>query len=256
MTMRTLLGFVLLAIALAAHAQSAATPDAVLPYDLSRNPYQLRGRSVVLDTRRVPLIGTNSANFSIPLPSGNMRFEKMVDEHTALFSVLVGRNEYTEDGQLAVHLKDSTPPELTRPWRVFVEGPTPMVNGYGVSVQITQVRFEGYVEAAIVPTVAEPTPDEQGVYTSSGRLLPQLLHQADAEMTDDARKTHVQGEVTVRIVVGVDGRPHDIQILKGLGHGLDEAAVKAASEYRFRPATLHEKPVPVYLNIGLNFQDF
>ena len=47
---------------------------------------------------------------------------------------------------------------------------------------------------------------------------------------------HLQGEVLVRITFGASGNLHVQEVVRGLGHGLDEAALRAAQQIRFRPA--------------------
>jgi TonB family protein len=58
----------------------------------------------------------------------------------------------------------------------------------------------------------------------------------DPTYTEEARKTKLQGAVTLRVLVGEDGRAHEIQITKGLGLGLDEHAEEAVRTWQFVPA--------------------
>jgi protein TonB len=55
--------------------------------------------------------------------------------------------------------------------------------------------------------------------------------------SDEAVKAKYQGVVLLRIVVTVDGRATNIQVVKGLGMGLDDKAIEAVRGWRFRPAT-------------------
>jgi len=54
-------------------------------------------------------------------------------------------------------------------------------------------------------------------------------------------------------VVGPDGRPRNIRVVRGLGMGLDEKAVEAVRQYKFKPGTLNGKPVKVDLYVDVNF---
>jgi protein TonB len=47
-----------------------------------------------------------------------------------------------------------------------------------------------------------------------------------------------------------------VHTLRGVGMGLDEKAVEAVKQYRFKPAMEGGKPVPVELNVEVNFQIF
>jgi TonB family protein len=58
----------------------------------------------------------------------------------------------------------------------------------------------------------------------------------------------------VALTVDTNGSPQNVRILRGLGHGLDEMAVKAVSQYRFQPAEFEGSPVPVEVNIEVSFK--
>jgi periplasmic protein TonB len=58
----------------------------------------------------------------------------------------------------------------------------------------------------------------------------------------------------VSLIVDAQGNPQRVQVLRPLGKGLDEKAVAAVRQYRFKPATLQGKPVAVELNIEVNFR--
>jgi TonB family protein len=58
----------------------------------------------------------------------------------------------------------------------------------------------------------------------------------DPMYSDDARKQKLQGQVTMRVLVGADGRVKDLQITRGLGLGLDENAARAVRAWQFIPA--------------------
>jgi hypothetical protein len=67
-------------------------PDEIIkPYEISKNAYKLKGHSGILDTKRVMLVGP-AGNFPVAYPGGALRFERMIDEHTATYEVLVGGN--------------------------------------------------------------------------------------------------------------------------------------------------------------------
>jgi len=46
----------------------------------------------------------------------------------------------------------------------------------------------------------------------------------------------------------------NVRVLKGLPMGLDQAAVDAVKNWRFRPATLNGRPVSVYYSLTVNFR--
>jgi len=73
--------------------------------------------------------------------------------------------------------------------------------------------------------------------------------------TDEARKLKLQGNITISVLVGVDGRAQKIRIVKGLGQGLDEQAIASIRAWRFTPALdAHHNPVPVWVTIETAFR--
>jgi protein TonB len=89
-----------------------------------------------------------------------------------------------------------------------------------------------------------------------GVSKPELTYQPDAEFSEEARKAKFQGVVTVSLIVDEHGRPQNVHVARGVGMGLDEKAVEAVQQYRFKPARENGKPVAVYLNVEVNFEIF
>lgn len=65
---------------------------------------------------------------------------------------------------------------------------------------------------------------------------PTLVFKVEPEYTDDARKARLQGLVSLVAEVGADGRIRSARVVRGLGMGLDERAMEAVTQWRFRPA--------------------
>jgi protein TonB len=77
--------------------------------------------------------------------------------------------------------------------------------------------------------------NQRGPY-SPGMTSVKCLYCPDPEYTEEARKTKLQGTVTLRVLVGADGRAGRVKIIKGLGLGLDERAMDTVRQWRFEPA--------------------
>jgi TonB family protein len=94
-----------------------------------------------------------------------------------------------------------------------------------------------------------------GLYHVGGGVsAPQLVFAPDPEFSDEARRAKYQGVCVVSLIVDAQGNPQRVQVVRHLGMGLDEKAVEAVKQYRFKAATLQGKPVPVEVNIEVNFR--
>jgi len=70
----------------------------------------------------------------------------------------------------------------------------------------------------------------------------------------EAVRARLEGLVVLKVVVDERGRVGDIEVVRGLGHGLDEAAVAAVRRWRFRPATRNGRPIKVFHVIPFDFR--
>ncbi len=61
--------------------------------------------------------------------------------------------------------------------------------------------------------------------------------------TDEGRKLKIEGEVRLEVQFTTTGEVHVVKVLKGLGYGLDEQAVRAAEQIKFKPALHEGQPV-------------
>lgn len=70
-----------------------------------------------------------------------------------------------------------------------------------------------------------------------------------------AKKAGIEGSVYIRALIGKDGSPEKIEVLKGLGNvGCNEAAVEAVKHVRFTPAKQRNKTVKFWFTIPIKFQ--
>ncbi|MEO6910179.1 MAG: energy transducer TonB [Edaphobacter sp.] len=89
-----------------------------------------------------------------------------------------------------------------------------------------------------------------------GVSAPVLIFSVEPEFSEEARKAKVAGNVLVNLWVDTNGLPSHVHVIRGVGMGLDEKAVEAVKQYKFRPAMENGKPVLVELNVEVNFQIF
>jgi periplasmic protein TonB len=93
-----------------------------------------------------------------------------------------------------------------------------------------------------------------GAYTVGGGVTaPRVIYAPEPEFSEEARKTKYQGTAVLWLIVGTDGRPRDISVFQSLGMGLDEKAIEALRRWRFEPGRKDGIPVPVQVNVEVNF---
>ncbi len=74
------------------------------------------------------------------------------------------------------------------------------------------------------------------------------------EYTPEAKQLKIQGDVVLEVRFSADGRCHVIRVVRGLGHGLDEQAIRVAEETHFKPATRDGQPVDITTYYRIDFQ--
>jgi periplasmic protein TonB len=92
------------------------------------------------------------------------------------------------------------------------------------------------------------------MHIGGGISRPVVLYQVEPEFSEEARKAKFSGSVTVYLYIEPDGTPSHVRVVQGVGMGLDEKAVEAVRQYRFKPAMKDGKPVRVDLYVAVNFQ--
>jgi TonB family protein len=87
-----------------------------------------------------------------------------------------------------------------------------------------------------------------------GVTAPSLLFKVEPEYSEEARSAKLQGTVLLKLVIDTDGLAKNILVLKSQGMGLDEQAVIAITQWKFKPGTKDGAPIPVLAQIEINFK--
>jgi TonB family protein len=114
-----------------------------------------------------------------------------------------------------------------------------------------QVTPAGFADAQSL-THAAPRPQPHPTAASFDPV--EILSKPNPAYTEEARRLHVQGEVLLRVVFAASGRLQILGVARGLGHGLDEAAVQAAQQIRFRPARRNGQPIDTTATLHILFE--
>ena len=75
----------------------------------------------------------------------------------------------------------------------------------------------------------------------------------DPDYSEEARKAKYQGVVTLSAIIGPDGKPRNLRIIRSLGMGLDEKAMEKVRTWLFEPGKKDGQAVAVAMNIEVNF---
>jgi TonB family protein len=90
---------------------------------------------------------------------------------------------------------------------------------------------------------------------TGGVGYPSCLYCSEPQYSEDARKAKWQGTVVLQVIITSDGRATNIQIVKGPGLGLEDKAIEAVRNWRFKPALGPDgKPVATLTPIEVTFR--
>jgi len=92
-----------------------------------------------------------------------------------------------------------------------------------------------------------------GAPATSVDQQPILLNNPQPRYTEEARKNKIQGTVMVRVLIGNDGQVKRVVVTRPLPDGLDEQAIQAAYQLRFKPAMKSGQPVSFWKPVAIEF---
>ncbi len=82
----------------------------------------------------------------------------------------------------------------------------------------------------------------------------EITYKPQPVYTEEARTLKLEGEVLLEVLFSANGTLHVNRVVRGLGHGLDEAAIAAANKMRFKPALRIGQPVDSTAVVHVTFQ--
>jgi len=111
-----------------------------------------------------------------------------------------------------------------------------------------------------------PNPDANGKYhVGDGVTAPRLIYSVEPKFSERMRKANQSGNCLVGITVDTDGKAKDAHFIKSTPDAkteeqsdfaldMQDICIDTVQQYRFAPAMYQGKPVPVDLNVEINFQ--
>jgi TonB family protein len=124
-------------------------------------------------------------------------------------------------------------------------------NGDSPAGSAKAVQSSGFGDADVATA---PSAHSHAAIATVPMLPAEILSKPMPDYTAEARSLRVQGEVLLEVVLGASGSLRVVRVVRGLGHGLDDNAVKAAEQIRFKPATRNGQPADSTVVLHIVFQ--
>lgn len=126
----------------------------------------------------------------------------------------------------------------------------------------TLLTFVLLIPVALLPqdTIQVETTDVMSVCSAAlpqsapCATAPRAVSKENPTYSEKARRAHLEGVVTLGLEVDDKGNTRDIRVVKSVGGGLDEEAIKAVKRWKFESGTYEGKPVSVRLNVEVSFR--
>lgn len=153
-------------------------------------------------------------------------------------------------------LKDAPPPPNDAP-APEPSKPVPLVVGISLSSTTTAGDFAAATGNTVYGRTEKTAvnPDEVKGYSAPKYApayqvdtQPELLSEVKAPYPEEAKRASIEGTVVLKILVDLNGQVVEARLLKGLGFGLDEAALRAIRQFKFRPAYKGGEAVSTEIN--------
>ncbi|HUG82466.1 MAG TPA: M56 family metallopeptidase [Bryobacterales bacterium] len=110
------------------------------------------------------------------------------------------------------------------------------------------------VSISYFPLRAAPQNDAEVHRVGNGTSAPRLIKKVEPSYTEEAREAKLEGTVVLASEIWPDGKAHEIEVIRGLGKGLDEQAVIAIEQWDFEPGMKDGEAVKVSARINVDFR--
>jgi protein TonB len=152
--------------------------------------------------------------------------------------------------------QETAPPPPPKP-PIPIEAPTDDVLE-DVEIESTDLDVNAEVSAPPPPPVEEKE-EEEPVFFVAVEQMPEPIGgiaaiQKKIVYPEIAKRAGVQGRVYVKAYVDESGRVTKVELIRGIGAGCDEAAMKAVQSVMFKPGKQRGKPVKVQVTVPVLFK--
>ena len=105
-----------------------------------------------------------------------------------------------------------------------------------------------------LPSGGPPVIDQGPMRVGGDIQEPERIHYVAPEYPELARRARMEGFVILQAVIDKQGNVIDVEVLRGLGLGLDVAATDAVKQWKYTPTYYNGRPVEVILTVNVVFQ--
>jgi TonB family protein len=104
-----------------------------------------------------------------------------------------------------------------------------------------------------VDTSSDPS-KKKAAASGPADTTPNILDKPRPEYTAEGRSMRIEGDVVIDLVFLANGSIQINRVVSGLGHGLDESALRAAQQIKFKPAKREGEPVDFPARVRIEFR--
>ena len=128
--------------------------------------------------------------------------------------------------------------------------------GNGTAVPPTPAKRTGSLQSSgfADQTVATDAPKKKAASTESATTSVDIIEKPHPEYTAEGRSLKIEGDVVLDLIFLANGTVQVNTVVSGLGHGLDEAATRAAQQIKFKPAKREGQPVDFPARVRIEFR--
>lgn len=85
------------------------------------------------------------------------------------------------------------------------------------------------------------------------RVAAKILKRVQPKYPPAAVDANIEGQVVIMLNIGANGQVTKAKVIRGLGYGLDEAALDAVKKWMFKPAAVDDMPIPSIKRVKVSF---
>jgi len=128
-------------------------------------------------------------------------------------------------------------------------------NGQGVTLESRNETPNALAATTAAQPATDPSGTPNSVRVSTGVVSPKLISKPDITVyTSEFPSPDLAIQsVVLRFLLDESGTPQDVQIVKPVNKDVDERVLTAVRQYKFTPATLDDQPVPINMDLVVNF---